>query len=168
MINSTLCYLERGEEYLMLHRVKKKNDVNHDKWIGVGGKFQAGESPEDCILRETWEETGLTLTDYRYRGLVTFVSDEAPTEYMHLFTATGWTGTPHPCDEGELAWIQKAQLLTLPMWEGDRIFLKLLEENVLPGGPSGRGGAERKADRLSAGDRKNGSCRPIDRAEQIR
>ena len=127
MINSTLCYLERGEEYLMLHRVKKKNDVNHDKWIGVGGKFQAGESPEDCILRETWEETGLTLTDYRYRGLVTFVSDEAPTEYMHLFTATG---TPHPCDEGELAWIQKAQLLTLPMWEGDRIFLKLLEENV--------------------------------------
>ena len=137
MINSTLCYLERGEEYLMLHRVKKKNDVNHDKWIGVGGKFQEGESPEDCILRETWEETGLTLTDYRYRGLVTFVntewpfvSDEAPTEYMHLFTATGWTGTPHPCDEGELAWIQKAQLLTLPMWEGDRIFLKLLEENV--------------------------------------
>ena len=130
MINSTLCYLERGEEYLMLHRVKKKNDVNHDKWIGVGGKFQAGESPEDCILRETWEETGLTLTDYRYRGLVTFVSDEAPTEYMHLFTATGWTGTPHPCDEGELAWIQKAQPLTLPMWEGDRIFLKLQEENV--------------------------------------
>ena len=130
MINSTLCYLERGEEYLMLHRVKKKNDVNHDKWIGVGGKFQAGESPEDCILRETWEETGLTLTSYRYRGLVTFISNLWPTEYMHLFTATGWTGTPHPCDEGELAWIQKAQLLTLPMWEGDRIFLKLLEENV--------------------------------------
>ncbi len=130
MINSTLCYLERGEEYLMLHRMKKKNDVNHDKWIGVGGNFQEGESPEDCILRETEEETGLPLTEYRYRGLVTFVSDEAPTEFMHLFTATGWTGTPHPCDEGELAWIQKAQLLTLPMWEGDRIFLKLLEENV--------------------------------------
>lgn len=130
MINSTLCYLERGEEYLMLHRVKKKNDVNHDKWIGVGGKFQEGESPEDCILRETWEETGLTLTDYRYRGLVTFVSNEAPTEYMHLFTAVGWTGTPHPCDEGELAWIKKKQLLALPMWEGDRIFLKLLEENA--------------------------------------
>lgn len=130
MINSTLCYLERGEEYLMLHRVKKKNDVNHDKWIGVGGKFQEGESPEDCILRETWEETGLTLTDYRYRGLVTFVSDEVPTEYMHLFTAAGWTGTPHPCDEGELAWIQKARLRSLPMWEGDKIFLKLLEENA--------------------------------------
>ena len=130
MINSTLCYLERGEEYLMLHRVKKKNDVNHDKWIGVGGKFQEGESPEDCILRETWEETGLKLTDYRYRGLVTFVSNEAPTEYMLLFTAVGWTGTPHPCDEGELAWIKKKQLLALPMWEGDRIFLKLLKENA--------------------------------------
>ena len=82
MINSTLCYLERGDAYLMLHRVKKKGDLNHDKWIGVGGKFEDGESPEDCILRETWEETGLTLTDYRYRGLVTFVSDEAPTEYI--------------------------------------------------------------------------------------
>ena len=108
MINSTLCYLERGDQYLMLHRVKKVNDMNHDKWIGVGGKFEEGESPEDCILRETFEETGLRLTAYRYRGLVTFVSDQYPTEYMHLFTATGWTGTPHECDEGELAWIKKA------------------------------------------------------------
>lgn len=130
MINSTLCYLERGDEYLMLHRVKKAHDLNHDKWIGVGGKFQEGESPEDCILRETWEETGLTLTEYRYRGLVTFVSDQAPTEYMHLFTATGWTGSPHPCDEGELAWIEKASLLRLPMWEGDKIFLDLLDRDV--------------------------------------
>ena len=130
MINSTLCYLERGDEYLMLHRVKKAHDLNHDKWIGVGGKFQEGESPEDCILRETWEETGLTLTEYRYRGLVTFVSDQAPTEYMHLFTATGWTGSPHPCDEGELAWIEKAALLRLPMWEGDRIFLELLDREA--------------------------------------
>ena len=130
MINSTLCYLERGDEYLMLHRVKKAHDLNHDKWIGVGGKFREGESPEDCILRETWEETGLTLTEYRYRGLVTFVSDQAPTEYMHLFTATGWTGTPHPCDEGELAWIEKAALMQLPMWEGDRIFLDLLDRQV--------------------------------------
>ena len=130
MINSTLCYLERGDEYLMLHRVKKAHDLNHDKWIGVGGKFREGESPEDCILRETWEETGLTLTEYRYRGLVTFVSDQAPTEYMHLFTATGWTGTPHPCDEGELAWIPKEALLRLPMWEGDRIFLDLLDREV--------------------------------------
>ena len=127
MLYSTLCYLERGEEYLMLHRVKKQNDMNHDKWIGVGGKFEEGESPEDCILRETWEETGLALTDYRYRGLVTFVSDTYPTEYMHLFTARNWTGEPHPCDEGELAWIRKEQLLSLPMWEGDRIFLRLLD-----------------------------------------
>ena len=129
-INSTLCYLERGDEYLMLHRVKKKHDVNHDKWIGVGGKFQEGESPEDCILRECREETGLTLTDYRYRCLVTFVSDQAPTEYMHLFTAAGWTGDPIECDEGELAWIRKAELLSLPMWEGDKIFLRLLEEDA--------------------------------------
>ena len=129
-INSTLCYLERGGEYLMLHRVKKKNDVNHDKWIGVGGKFEEGESPEECVLRECREETGLTLTDWRYRGLVTFVSDEAPTEYMHLFTASGWSGTPIVCDEGELAWIAKRDLLALPMWEGDKIFLELLERDV--------------------------------------
>ena len=96
----------------------------------MGGKFREGESPEDCILRETWEETGLTLTAYRYRGLVTFVSDQAPTEYMHLFTATGWTGTPHPCDEGELAWIPKAELRALPMWEGDKIFLDLLDRDA--------------------------------------
>ena len=130
MINSTLCYLERGDEYLMLHRVKKKDDMNHDKWIGVGGKFEDKESPEDCILRETFEETGLRLTDYRYRGLVTFVSDLYPTEYMHLFTATGWEGESHPCDEGELAWIEKKELLALPMWEGDRIFLELLEKDT--------------------------------------
>ena len=130
MINSTLCYLERGEEYLMLHRTKKENDLNHDKWIGVGGKFQDKESPEDCLLRETWEETGLTLTSYRYRGLVTFISNLWPTEYMHLFTADGWTGEPHPCDEGELAWIKKADLLSLPLWKGDQIFLDLLDRNT--------------------------------------
>ena len=130
MINTTLCYLERGEEYLMLHRTKKENDLNHDKWIGVGGKFQDKESPEDCLLRETWEETGLTLTSYRYRGLVTFISNLWPTEYMHLFTADGWTGEPHPCDEGELAWIKKADLLSLPLWKGDQIFLDLLDRNT--------------------------------------
>lgn len=127
MINTTLCYLERGDEYLMLHRIKKKNDMNHDKWIGVGGKFEDKESPEDCLLREAFEETGLTLTEYRYRGLVTFVSDEYPTEYMHLFTATGWEGEAHPCDEGELAWIKKEKLRSLPLWEGDKIFLRLLD-----------------------------------------
>ena len=99
MILSTLCYIEKDGCWLMLHRVKKKNDVNHDKWIGVGGKFEEGESPEDCLLREVREETGLTLTEYRFRGLVTFVSNEAPTEYMHLFTAGGYTGTLRDCDE---------------------------------------------------------------------
>lgn len=114
----------------MLHRTKKENDLNNDKWIGVGGKFQDKESPEDCLLRETWEETGLTLTSYRYRGLVTFISNLWPTEYMHLFTADGWTGEPHPCDEGELAWIKKADLLSLPLWKGDQIFLDLLDRNT--------------------------------------
>ena len=127
---TTLCYLERGSEYLMLHRVTKKNDENHDKWIGVGGKFEAGESPEDCVVRECFEETGLRLTDYRYRGIVTFVSDKWGTEYMHLFTATGFEGEQHPCDEGELAWIDKRRLRELTLWEGDRIFLRLLEEDA--------------------------------------
>lgn len=130
MLNTTLCYLERGDEYLMLHRTKKENDLNRDKWVGVGGKFQDKESPEDCVLRETWEETGLTLTRYRYRGLVTFISDRWETEYMHVFTADQWTGEPHPCDEGDLAWIKKRDLLALPLWEGDKIFLDLLERDA--------------------------------------
>ena len=131
MIQSTLCYIENDRgQYLMLHRVKKENDANHDKWIGIGGKFEDGESPEECVLRETREETGLTLTDYRYRGLVTFVSDRWETEYMHLFTATGYTGAIHECDEGVLEWIGKAELLALPQWEGDRIFLRLLDRDV--------------------------------------
>ena len=130
MINTTLCYLERGDEYLMLHRIKKEHDLNHDKWIGIGGKFEDKESPEDCLLRECKEETGLTLTAYRYRGLVTFISNQWPTEYMHLFTATGWTGTPIECDEGELAWIRKEELLSLPLWEGDKIFLRLLDTDA--------------------------------------
>ena len=129
-MNTTLCYLERGDEYLMLHRTKKENDLNHDKWVGVGGKFQDKESPEDCVLRETWEETGLTLTRYRYRGLVTFISNQWETEYMHVFTADQWTGEPHPCDEGDLAWIKKADLRALPLWEGDQIFLDLLERDA--------------------------------------
>ena len=128
--NTTLCYLEEGDRYLMLHRVKKENDLNHDKWIGVGGKFEADESPEDCLLRECREETGLTLTEYRYRGVVTFVSDTWETEYMHLFTATGWTGEQTVCDEGDLEWIEKAKLRSLPLWEGDILFLRLLEEDA--------------------------------------
>lgn len=129
-VNTTLIYIERGGSYLMLHRTKKENDCNHDKWIGIGGKFERGESPEECMLREAKEETGLTLTSYRYRGIVTFVSDRWEPEYMHLFSADDFTGTLRTCDEGELAWIRKSDLLALPAWEGDRIFLRLLDEDV--------------------------------------
>ena len=130
MINTTLCYIRRGEECLMLHRVKKENDLNKDKWIGIGGKFEDKESPEDCLLREVREETGLTLTDYTYRGIVTFVSDRWPTEYMHLFTADGFTGTLKTCDEGELEWLAWDMLTKIPHWEGDEIFLRLLKQDV--------------------------------------
>ena len=127
MKNTSLCYIERDGCYLMLHRTKKVNDENHDKWIGVGGKFEEGESPEECMLREVQEETGLTLTAWRYRGIVTFVSDEWGSEYMHLFTADGYTGELKSCDEGELEWVEKQRLLSLPIWEGDKIFLRLLD-----------------------------------------
>ena len=127
--NSSLIYLENSRgEYLMLHRVKKKNDINHDKWIGVGGGFEHGESPEECALRETREETGLTLTDCRFRGIVTFDCEGQETLYMHLFTASGWTGELIDCDEGELEWVPKEKVYDLPIWEGDRIFFRLLEE----------------------------------------
>ena len=128
MLHSTLCYLERDGQYLMLHRVKKQNDANHDKWIGVGGKIEEGESPEDFVTREVWEETGLTLTDYAYRGVVTFVSDRWEGEYMHLFTATGFTGQVKECDEGQLEWISKEKLMQLPMWAGDRLFLERIAQ----------------------------------------
>ena len=127
--NTTLCYIENENgEYLMLHRVRKQNDLNHDKWIGVGGKLEDGESPEDCVMREVREETGLTLTEYQYRGLVTFVSNEAETEYMHLFTASKYSGTLRECDEGILEWIHKDALAALPQWEGDQIFLQLIHD----------------------------------------
>ncbi|MBQ3556842.1 MAG: 8-oxo-dGTP diphosphatase [Oscillospiraceae bacterium] len=130
MINTSLCYILRDGKCLMLHRTKKENDLNHDKWIGIGGKFEDKESPEDCVLREVFEETGLTLTHYRYRGVVTFVSDRWPTEYMHLFTATGFEGAIKQCDEGELEWLDWAQLTVIPHWEGDEIFLRLLEQET--------------------------------------
>lgn len=126
MKNTTLCYIEKDGRYLMLHRVKKQNDANAGKWIGIGGKFEADESPDDCLLREVREETGLTLTRYRPRGIVTFVSDEWETEIMHLYTADAFTGEPHACDEGDLAWIPIPQVEDLPLWEGDRVFLRLL------------------------------------------
>ena len=128
---TTLCYLERDDAYLMLHRVKKKNDVNHDKWIGIGGKFEGVESPEECLLREAKEETGLTLTDYRLRGIVTFISSEPwDAEYMFLYTATGWTGEMQECSEGTLEWVPKSRIYDLPIWEGDRVFLRLLESSA--------------------------------------
>lgn len=129
MKNTTLCYIEQSEKYLMLHRVKKVNDQNHDKWIGVGGKFEDGESPEDCLLREVKEETGLTLKKFAYRGIVTFVSNVCETEYMHLFTATEYEGELQACDEGELVWVTKADIAKLNLWEGDKVFFRLLDES---------------------------------------
>lgn len=126
MKNTTLCYIEQNGCYLMLHRVKKHQDPNAGKWIGVGGKFEENESPDECLVREVKEETGLTLTRWRCRGIVTFVSDEWPTEYMHLFTADGFEGQLAGCDEGELAWVKKEDVPTLRLWEGDRVFLELL------------------------------------------
>lgn len=128
--NTTLCYIENDGRYLMLLRNKKKQDENANKWIGVGGKFLEGESPEECLLRETYEETGLHLTEYRYRGMITFVSDEWGTEYMHLFTATAYEGQLSECTEGELHWVAKADVMNLNLWEGDRAFLKLLMEDA--------------------------------------
>ena len=125
---STLCYIEKEGRYLMLHRTVKKNDVNHDKWIGVGGHFEYGERPEECLLREVKEETGYTLTSWRYRGIVTFVYGEAVVEYMSLYTADGFKGDPIDCDEGELEWIDKSAVPSLELWEGDRIFFRLLDE----------------------------------------
>lgn len=129
MKNTSLCYIEKDGKYLMLHRVKKKNDENHDKWIGVGGKFKDKESPDDCVLREVYEETGLTLENYTYRAVVTFISNEFETQYMHLFTADKFSGTiKEHCTEGNLEWIDKEKLLSLPIWQGDKIFLELISK----------------------------------------
>ncbi|HJC71891.1 MAG TPA: 8-oxo-dGTP diphosphatase [Candidatus Ruthenibacterium merdavium] len=128
MKNTTVCYLERGTQYLLLHRTKKENDENAGKWIGVGGKCEENESPEDCMLREVREETGLSVTQHRLRGVITFVSDAWEGQYMYLFTASKWHGALTDCDEGELAWVERTDMLHLPLWEGDRIFLALLAE----------------------------------------
>ena len=129
MLNTTLCYICRGSEYLMLHRVKKENDINRDKWIGVGGKFEPDESPDECLLREVREETGLTLRSWRYRGIVTFVNTKCASEYMHLFTSDDYEGEIKQCDEGVLEWIDRKKLYDLTLWEGDKIFLRLLESD---------------------------------------
>ena len=130
MHNSTLCYITRGSDVLMLHRVKKKNDINKDKWIGIGGKFEPEETPDECLLREALEETGLKLTSWRCRGVVTFLPEGGEGEYMYLFTADGFEGTLKVCNEGDLAWVSREFLHSLPMWEGDRIFLELLWQDA--------------------------------------
>ena len=127
---TTLCYIEKDDSYLMLHRVRKKHDVNKDKWIGIGGHFEENESPEECLLREAKEETGLTLTNWSFRGIVTFISEGWDTEYMCLYTADGYEGEMIPCNEGVLEWVKKEDLLKLNLWEGDKIFLKLLQEKA--------------------------------------
>ena len=130
MKNTTLCYITRGDDVLMLHRVKKKNDINKDKWIGIGGKFEADESPDECLLREALEETGLRLTSWRCRGVVTFLCEGQAGEYMYLFTADGFEGALKECDEGDLQWVSRSFLDRLPKWEGDQIFLDLLWQDA--------------------------------------
>lgn len=129
MKNTTLCYIENDSAYLMMHRTKKINDENHDKWIGIGGKFEPGETPYDCARREIYEETGLKVDTLFYRGIITFVSDTYGTEYMHLFTSDSYSGNlKEDCNEGELVWIDKNEICALPIWEGDKIFLELIKE----------------------------------------
>ena len=130
MRNTSLCYIEKDGKYLMLHRIKKENDLNHDKWVGIGGKFEDKESPEECNAREVFEETGLTLNSCRYCGVVTFVSDIWETEYMHLFHSDNFCGELKECDEGNLEWVEKEKVYSLPLWEGDKIFFRLLEQKV--------------------------------------
>ena len=127
MINTTLCYIEKDGKYLMLLRNKKENDLNEGKWVGIGGKFEAGETPEECLLREVREETELTLTRYHFHGIIRFISDRWEDEDMYLYSASDFTGTiPDTCDEGELRWIDKDKIMGLSLWEGDRYFLSEL------------------------------------------
>lgn len=130
MTMTTLCYIEKDDAYLMLHRIKKEKDINKDKWIGIGGHFETGESPEDCLLREVKEETGLTLTAYRFRGILTFLCDDITDYYICLYTADGYEGELKECSEGALEWVPKDKIKDLQLWEGDLIFFRLLEENA--------------------------------------
>ena len=130
---TTLCYMERDGQYLMLHRVSKAHDASHGKWIGIGGKCERDESPDECMVREVREETGLVVRQWRYRGIVTFISDVWPCEYMHLFTTHDWGGEQaRHCDEGVLRWVDKQDVLNLPLWEGDKVFLRLLMDEQHP------------------------------------
>ncbi len=130
MRETTLCYIERNGRYLMLHRVRKERDPNHDKWIGVGGGIEPGETVEQCLLREVMEETGLTLTRYRARGVIDFINDLCDDERMFLYTADGFTGELRDCDEGILEWIDIPRVPELSLWEGDRVFLRLLAQGA--------------------------------------
>ena len=126
---TTLCYIQQEDRYLMMHRVKKEQDVNKDKWVGIGGHFEPEESPEDCLLREVREETGLELESWRLRGIITFMTDVWQTEYMFLYTAECYKGELAECNEGILEWVPKKQVYELPIWEGYKIFFRLLEED---------------------------------------
>ncbi len=131
MINTTLCYITRGDQVLMLHRTKKENDLNKDKWIGIGGKFEANESPDECLLREVYEETGLTLNTWKCHGIITFLTDgEFEGEFMYLFSSDDFSGTLKDCDEGDLQWVSRDFLDNLPKWEGDKIFLELMWQDA--------------------------------------
>lgn len=132
MKNTTQCYIEKDGKYLMLHRTKKQNDENEGKYVGIGGKFEAGESAEECVLREVLEETGLILKSCSYKGIVTFISDIYETENMHLFYSDDFSGDIISCDEGDLCFVDKRIVSTLPIWEGDKIFLDLLLKKDLP------------------------------------
>jgi 8-oxo-dGTP diphosphatase len=127
---TTLCYIENEDSYLMMHRVKKEKDINKDKWVGVGGHFEADETPEECLLREVKEETGLTLTSWKLRGVITFMTDVYQTEYMFLYTADGYEGEMIECNEGNLEWVKKSDVYNLPIWEGDKVFFRLMEEGA--------------------------------------
>ena len=129
MIFSSLCYIEKDEKYLMLHRTKKNNDINENKWIGIGGKFEVGESPEECIIREVKEETGLTLNSYKFRGIITYISKTWETEYVCLFTSDNFSGKLIECNEGDLKWIDKKEVLNLKTWEGDKIFINKIQKD---------------------------------------
>lgn len=129
MILSTICYIEKNNKYLMLHRTKKENDISKDKWIGIGGKFENNESPEECIKREVFEETGLKLKTFKLRGIVTYTSKEWETEYMYIFTSNDFEGDLIECNEGDLEWIDKEKIVNLNTWEGDKLSLKKLEND---------------------------------------
>lgn len=125
---TTLCYIEQNDCYLMMHRTKKENDQSRGKWLGVGGKLETDESPEDCLNREVMEETGLTVLAYEFAGVITFLSDIWETEYMFIYVVKSFSGELTECDEGDLHWIPKSEVMHLNLWEGDRVFLKLLLE----------------------------------------